>query len=104
MRSNKVLRFIGGCPPVLARTRPEHFKPKECEAWNDIVTAIAPYLHLMEDLDWYYLELAASSLASFRTYAHQMDDLTRAREAKVLYEILELALVPERTIPALIWR
>lgn len=97
MGGDNVVRFAReglGAPP-------DHFRPEECQAWNDIVSAMAP-LHFMDEADRYVLECAAATLASFRTYAPRLDEVTRARHAKVLYEILEEALVPGRAIPGLL--
>jgi phage terminase small subunit len=80
---------------------PEHFRPEERRAWQDIVATMAP-LHVLEEADRYILECAAATLASFRSYAGHLDEVTRARHAKVLCEILEEALVPVRAIPALV--
>jgi hypothetical protein len=76
---------------------PEHFKPAERQAWDDIVSTMAP-LHFLEEVDMYFLELAACTLASFRIYAAHLDELARARHSSVLRDILEEALVPERAI------
>ncbi len=80
---------------------PEHFRQEERLAWRDIVSTIAP-LQFMEDVDLYFLELAACTLASFRIYAPHVDELTRARHSSVLHDILEQALVPERAIKELL--
>jgi hypothetical protein len=80
---------------------PEHFKEEERLAWRDIVSSIAP-LQFMEEVDIYFLELAACTLASFRTYAPYVDELTRARHSSVLHDMLEHALVPERAIKELL--
>jgi len=50
----------------------------------------------------YVLECAAATLASFRSYSPHLDEVTRARHAKVLSEILEEALVPTSAIPGLV--
>ncbi len=80
---------------------PEHFRPEERQAWQDIVAAMAP-LHFMDEVDRYVLECAAATLASFRSYAPHLDEVTRARQAKMLCEILEEALVPASAIPDLV--
>jgi hypothetical protein len=80
---------------------PDHFKPEECQAWDDIVASMAP-LHAMEEVDRWFLELAATELATFRIYGPYVDDLTRARHASVLHDILEHALVPEPAIKNLL--
>jgi phage terminase small subunit len=84
-----------------AQEVPEHFRPEERQAWDDIVATMAP-LHLMDEVDRYVLECAAATLASFRSYAPYLDDVARARHAKVLGEILEEALVPISAIPGLV--
>lgn len=100
MGSDKVIPFIcaGG---YVRRPPPQHFKPEECRAWSDIVASMAP-IHVMEEVDEWFLELAAVTLASFRLYGPHLDDLTRARHGAVLGEILEGALVPERAIKGLL--
>jgi len=80
---------------------PEHFRPEERKAWEDIVGAMAP-LHFMDEVDMYVLECAAATLASFRSYSPHLDEVTRARHAKLLSEILEEALVPTFAIPGLV--
>jgi hypothetical protein len=80
---------------------PEHFRPEERQAWEDIVGTMAP-LHFMDEVDMYVLECAAATLASFRSYSPHLDEVTRARHAKVLSEILEEALVPTSAIPGLV--
>jgi phage terminase small subunit len=98
----KVVPFtpLAGSAPRLPRP-PDHFKPEECQAWGDIVGSMAP-LHAMEEADRWFLELAATELATFRMYAAYVDDLTRARQASVLHDILEHALVPEQAIKHLL--
>ena len=80
---------------------PEHFRPEERQAWDDIVGTMAP-LHFMDEVDMYVLECAAVTLASFRSYSPHLDEVTRARHARVLREILEEALVPTSAIPGLV--
>ena len=80
---------------------PEHFRPEERQAWDDIVSTMAP-LHLMEEVDRFILECAAATLASFRTYSVHLDEVTRARQANMLCEVLEAALVPTHAIRDLV--
>lgn len=97
MDSNKVVRFRRNNGHEV----PQHFRPEERQAWDDIVATMAP-LHFMDEVDTYVLECAAATLASFRSYAPFLDQVTRARHAKVLGEILEEALVPTSAIPGLV--
>jgi aminoglycoside phosphotransferase (APT) family kinase protein len=99
MGTDKVFRLISS-EHVWALV-PEHFRPEERRAWDDIVATMAP-LHLIDEVDRYVLECAAATLASFRSYAAHLDEVTRARHAKVLGEILEETLVPARAIPGLL--
>lgn len=98
----KVVLFtpVTGCTLRLP-SPPEHFKPEECKAWHDIVASMAP-LHAMEEVDRWFLELAAAELATFRMYGPHVDDLTRARHAGILRDILEHALVPQQAIKELL--
>ena len=100
MGSDRIIPFSGkwsGAGPA-----PDHFRPDEQLAWDDIVRSLAP-LHLTE-VDVWYLELSAMTLASFRTYAHLLDDITRARQEAVLRDVLEEALVPESAMSGLLNR
>jgi hypothetical protein len=76
---------------------PEHFRPEERQAWEDIVATLPP-LYVMEVVDGYVLECAAATLASFRAYAVHLDEVTRARHAKMLSQILEEVFVPASAI------
>ena len=98
MGSNRVVPFGHNTGPGDV---PEHFRPEERQAWEDIVGTMAP-LHFMDEVDMYVLECAAATLASFRSYSPYLDEVTRARHAKVLSEILEEALVPTSAIPGLV--
>lgn len=98
MGSNRVVPFGPNTGPGYV---PEHFRPEERQAWEDIVGTMAP-LHFMDEVDMYVLECAAATLASFRSYSPHFDEFTRARHAKVLSEILEQALVPTSAIPGLV--
>jgi hypothetical protein len=97
MGSNKVVRFGRNN----GHDVPEHFRPEERQAWDDIVATMAP-LHFIDEVDRYVLECAAATLANFRSYAPYLDEVTRARHAKVLSEILEEALVRSSAIPGLV--
>lgn len=101
MGTDNVIRFVCTAGGRGIADAPEHFRPDERRAWEDIVATMAP-LHFMEEVDRYILECAAATLASFRSYAGHFDELTRARHAKILSEILEEALVPARAIPDLV--
>ena len=101
MGSEKVIPFIHRRDYLRHACPPEHFKPEECRAWSDIVASMAP-IHVLEEVDVWFLELAAVTLASFRVYGPHVDDLTRARHVAVLREILEEALVPQRAIKDLL--
>ena len=99
MGGDNVIRFMRD---NAGRARvPEHFRVEERQAWDDIVGAMAP-LHFMDEVDTYVLECAAATLASFRSYAPHLDELTRARHARLLCSILEEALVPAHAIPGLV--
>jgi hypothetical protein len=78
---------------------PDHFRPEERLAWDAIVRSLAP-LHLTE-VDVWFLELAAMTLASFRNYAHILDDITRAQHESVFRDVLEAALVPASAMAGL---
>ena len=98
MGSDGIIPFYGkwtGAGPA-----PDHFRPDEQLAWDDIVRSLAP-LHLTE-VDVWYLELSAMTLASFRTYAHLLDDITRARYESVLRDVLEGAFVPPSAMAGLL--
>jgi hypothetical protein len=98
----KVIPFTSPTGGALHLPRPpDHFKPEECQAGDDIVTSMAP-LHAMEEVDHWFLELAATELATFRIDGPHVDDLTRARQASVLRDVVEHALVPERAIKDLL--
>ena len=99
MGADKVIPFRGDY--AQSADVPEHFRPEERQAWEDLVGTMAP-LHFLEEVDRYVLECAAATLASFRAYAPHLDEVTRARHAKVLSEILEEALIPARAIPDLV--
>jgi len=98
MSADNVIPFRGDDRRSAAA--PEHFRPEERQAWDDIVGAMAP-LHFMDEVDRYVVECAAATLASFRSYAPHLDDVTRAQHAKLLAEILEEALVPPCAIARL---
>jgi hypothetical protein len=49
----------------------------------------------------WFLELAAMTLASFRNYAHILDDITRAQHESVFRDVLEAALVPASAMAGL---
>ena len=100
MGRDRIIPFSGewtGVGPA-----PDHFRPDERLAWDDIVCSLAP-LHLTE-VDVWFLELAAMTLASFRNYAHLLDDITRARQESVLRDVLEEALVPASAMSGLLRR
>ena len=59
MGSNRVVPFGPNTGPGYV---PEHFRPEERQAWEDIVGTMAP-LHFMDEVDMYVLECAAAPLS-----------------------------------------